>query len=590
MARNAGPGAKGPKSQWVPEVDGSPKAMGPERRSALVPKGDRMAGDGNGDRIGESGPAIGVLGTTGRAEGSVRAGAGSQNDLPNGGRADETDDAGAGVSASGGGAGIPAAVVGLARRARRFGVSLSAKLLGLTIIFVMLCELAVYIPSIAGFRMRWLDDALGKAAVAALILSDDKELSPAMRQRLVGVTDAQALAVIEGDRRRLLALSDEPIKVDLHVDVDTPDRIGPILDALETLTSGGSRTLRVSGPLPGSADRVEIVIPERPLFDAMIAYSQRIFTVSLIISIITAALVYWSLRRLMVRPLQRMSRAMEAFAAAPEDADHILEPTDRRDEIGDAWRRLRAMQKELARTLHQRRRLAELGLAVSKINHDLRNLLASAQLLSDRLATAADPMVQRLAPKITHTLDRAVSYTRSVMAYGAAREAPPERRVVRVSQIVAEAAEAIGLVPGGAVTFVNEVPGDLEADADPEQLFRVLVNLGRNAVQALQSAREHPGIVRRLTISGRRTGAVVHITVADTGPGVSPRAREHLFQAFQGGVRPGGVGLGLAIAAELVRAHGGSIALVGGPPGATFEIVLPDRPVDLDAVRRAVRR
>ena len=76
-----------------------------------------------------------------------------------------------------------------------------------------------------------------------------------------------------------------------------------------------------------------------------------------------------------------------------------------------------------------------------------------------------------------------------------------------------------------------------------------------------------------------RSGREVTIRVEDTGPGVPEKARASLFRAFQGSVRPGGTGLGLAIASELVRAHGGSIMLVDTDrPGATFAIVIPDRP------------
>ena len=117
-----------------------------------------------------------------------------------------------------------------------------------------------------------------------------------------------------------------------------------------------------------------------------------------------------------------------------------------------------------------------------------------------------------------------------------------------------------------------------ETYADPDQLFRVLVNLCRNAVQALEGNPD-PAIVRRVTVSAARDNGTVTIKVEDTGPGVPERARAHLFRAFQGAVRPGGTGLGLAIAAELVRAHGGSIALQEtGRPGATFTIIIPDRP------------
>jgi signal transduction histidine kinase len=78
---------------------------------------------------------------------------------------------------------------------------------------------------------------------------------------------------------------------------------------------------------------------------------------------------------------------------------------------------------------------------------------------------------------------------------------------------------------------------------------------------------------------------VVVIEVSDTGPGLPERARAHLFEAFQGSTRTGSVGLGLAIVAELVRAHGGEIRLVDGTIGATFRLSIPDRAVDLDTRR-----
>jgi signal transduction histidine kinase len=80
------------------------------------------------------------------------------------------------------------------------------------------------------------------------------------------------------------------------------------------------------------------------------------------------------------------------------------------------------------------------------------------------------------------------------------------------------------------------------------------------------------------------------IEVADTGPGISPQARAHLFEAFQSSTRTGGSGLGLAIAAELVRAHGGEIALIDGTIGATFRITIPDRAIELETRRGARAR
>ena len=133
--------------------------------------------------------------------------------------------------------------------------------------------------------------------------------------------------------------------------------------------------------------------------------------------------------------------------------------------------------------------------------------------------------------------------------------------------------------------FVGAVERNLRVDADPDQLFRVILNLARNAMQALEGRAPNDPGRDQLRVTGQREGAVVVIEVSDTGPGVSDRARAHLFEAFQGSTRPGGSGLGLAIAAELVRAHGGEIRLVDGTIGATFRIIIPDRAVDIGTRR-----
>lgn len=122
-------------------------------------------------------------------------------------------------------------------------------------------------------------------------------------------------------------------------------------------------------------------------------------------------------------------------------------------------------------------------------------------------------------------------------------------------------------------------------DADYDQLLRVVINLVRNSIQALEARAPNDPTRDQIRITGRREGAVVVLEVSDTGPGLTTRAREHLFEAFQGSTRSGGVGLGLAIAAELVRAHGGEIRLVEGTIGATFRIAIPDQAVELKRQR-----
>lgn len=242
------------------------------------------------------------------------------------------------------------------------------------------------------------------------------------------------------------------------------------------------------------------------------------------------------------------------------------------------------MQEQLQRTLKQQKNLADLGLAVSKINHDMRNILASAQLMSDRLVDVEDPMVKSFAPKLLRTIDRAVGYTSEVLAYGQASEAEPRRRRFRLSALSQEVRDILAISPESGIEFVEMIDGDLEVDADSEQLFRVIHNICRNALQALANyAIEEPRAVRRVTLSAQRIGSVVCIVIDDTGPGMPSKARENLFAAFRGSARSGGTGLGLAIARELVLAHGGTIALVEKPgPGTQFRIEIPDRPVALD--------
>jgi signal transduction histidine kinase len=127
-----------------------------------------------------------------------------------------------------------------------------------------------------------------------------------------------------------------------------------------------------------------------------------------------------------------------------------------------------------------------------------------------------------------------------------------------------------------------DVDGELEVDADRDQLYRVLSNLCRNAAQALEAGNETGA---EITVSARREGSVVVIEVADNGPGVSERARARLFEAFQSVARKDGSGLGLAIAQELVQAHGGEIALVNNDGGATFRVTIPDVVVELERRR-----
>jgi signal transduction histidine kinase len=462
--------------------------------------------------------------------------------------------------------------------ARRRGIGLSWKLLLLTVLFVSVSEVLIYVPSIANFRVNWLSDRLTMADAASVVLTatDSADVPRDIQDELLKAVGATAIIVRTGAVSRLIATVEMPPEVDRIADLRMMHPVGQVIDAFDTLIATKERIIRVIGTTRAGSV-LELVIRDQPLRAAMLHYSVNILWLSALISIITCGFLYFSLNRLFVRPMRRLSLNMVAFSEAPEDAARIIQPSGRGDEIGIAEEHLAAMQGDLQRTLREQRHLADLGLAVSKINHDLRNMLASAQLFSDRLGSLPDPTVQRFAPKLIAALDRAIAYCQSTLAYGRAREPAPERRLVALDRLVADVAEVLGLVGHPTIAFENKVAAGLEIDADHDQLFRVLVNLGRNAIQALDGDQD-ASLVRRLTFTGRREGGAVKIEVSDTGPGVPQIARANLFRAFQGGARPGGTGLGLAIAAELVRAHGGTITLAEMPgPGATFEIVIPDR-------------
>ncbi|MEA2873645.1 MAG: hypothetical protein QOH67_3621, partial [Hyphomicrobiales bacterium] len=446
-------------------------------------------------------------------------------------------------------------------RSLRFG--LSGKLLLLTILFVMIAEVLIYVPSIANFRLNWLSDRLAVARTVSIVLnaqtpgSEKITLPPKVVQEILDSVGAKTIAVKMGNQRKLLALNDLPQQIHHNVDLRESTPARAVWAALQTLfLRSDSDIVRVVGQGPPGSDFIEIVIEEGPLREKMFAFSRNILFLSLLISAITAALVYLSLHYLFVRPLDVLTTNMIRFREDPEDASRIVVPSGRADEIGIAEHELGAMQRDLASMLQQKSHLAALGLAVSKINHDLRNLLASAQLFSDRLVSVPDPNVQRFAPQLMRSLERAIAFCQSTLSYGQVREPPPDRRPVQLDTLVDEVRETLGLSPESAVRWISAVERGEHVEAAPDQLFRVVLNVTRNALQALESrAPNEPGR-DQLRITGRREGSVAVIEVSDTGPGVSQRARAHLFEAFQGSTRRGGSGLGLAIAAELLRAHG----------------------------------
>lgn len=462
---------------------------------------------------------------------------------------------------------------------------LSSKLLILTALAVLIAEVLIFVPSIANMRVRWMSSRLDavEAVSEVLIASGNINIPREVQDKVLLATGTKAIALREAGASHLLAMSEMPGNIDQVVDLGNVSEAAAIWDAFGTLFYGGNRTLRIfdSTPRPLTDGRIiEIVTSDTPLRHAMLSYAINVAIISLLISGIAASLIYLIIHEMLLRPVRLMHRNMIDFASSPDNPTKILVPENRKDEFGVAQRQIAHIQSDLQRTLKEQKHLADLGLAVSKINHDMRNILASAQLMSDRLADTQDPMVKRFAPKLIHTLSRAISYSESVMAYGRSQELPPTPRRIQLHSIILDVQETLNLNKESGIEFENLVADDFELNADSEQLFRVLCNLCRNSVQAMERDKTSDvSTVKRLTISAGHIGSTSIIGVEDTGPGLPQKARDHLFTAFKGSTRSDGTGLGLAIAQELVRSHGGTIELREDRPiGAHFEIRLPDRP------------
>ena len=464
------------------------------------------------------------------------------------------------------------------RRARlaRAVTGLSARLLVLTVIFVMLAEVLIFVPSVARFRLTYLQEKIESAhlAVLALEATPDNMVSEELELELLDHVGADFIAVVDPsiDTALVLMRGDSTME-DAQFDLREASVIDLIFDAFSTFFLGDSRTIRVIGISPTDDEvTVELLFDDQEMCEAILDFASRIALLSLVISLITAALVYLALNWLLVRPMRRLMENMTAFAQAPEDARRVIQPSNRRDEIGVAERELAELQRTVRTALQQRSHLAALGEAVAKINHDLRNLLSSASLLSSRLEDSDDPEVKRVTPVIVKSIDRAAELCQKTLDYSVEGQAPLVLGTVPLMDLLEDVGVSFPAVAEGQVDWIVRGDRHLTIEADREQLYRVFHNLAQNAIQAGAS-------VIRVTAAPRN--GEISFSFADNGPGLAPRARQFLFQPFAGTARAGGTGLGLAIAREILSAHGGDITLEKtDSEGTVFSLTLPRAPQD----------
>ncbi|MBM3508067.1 MAG: HAMP domain-containing histidine kinase [Alphaproteobacteria bacterium] len=447
-------------------------------------------------------------------------------------------------------------------------------------VFVMVAEVLIFVPSVGRERLNVLEATIADADLATLSLEEtpNNMVSPELARRLLDTVGVRAI-VLRGAVSRLVLADDMPPALDVTVDLRTATLANTLGDALAALWRGDNRVVRLIGAsqqMPGAM--VEVLMDERPLVAHLSAYAGEILRVSILISLVTALLIYLVLHWRLVRPMALITQSMVEFRHDPSNPWSVIRPTARDDEIGIAERELSTMQTDLRSALRQNRRLAELGHAVSKISHDLRNILATATLVSDRIASLSDPEVQRLAPTLVRAVDRAATLASETLRYGRAEEPVPHRTWFDLHDLMEDVGTSAGVGQVARVAWKNEVPERFSVNADRDQVFRALLNLARNAVQAMDgeaNAARGPG--GQVVARAQRINGHVAIDIIDTGPGLPPKAREALFRPFSGSARAGGTGLGLAIARDIARAHRGDIHLVRSDErGTQFRLEIPD--------------
>lgn len=453
--------------------------------------------------------------------------------------------------------------------------TLSGRFLLITAAFVLLAEVLILVPSVARYRETYLFSRLERAQIASLAVeAGGGMVSPDLEQELLENAGVLNVVLRRDDLRQLVLNSPIPAPVAATYDLREATLAVLLRDAILRLWDPEPRIIRVIGaPVQGGGTLIEFTMHTGPLRHEMIETGLRVLTLSAVIAGLTAGLLFLAVRRVLLLPIRGLVGSMRAYADAPEDGRRVLTPTARLVELREAETALNRMQTQLTGALRQKERLAQLGTAVAKVSHDLRNMLTTAQLLADRMELSRDPAVQRAAPKLVASISRAVSLCEGTLAFGRAEEPPPRLQLIALDPLVRDVFESDALAPGAEmITHRAAIPPGLRLRADPEQLYRILSNLVRNAHEAI-AATGRPG---EIAVIAREEDAVWRLTISDTGPGLPQKARDNLFRAFQGGIRKGGTGLGLAIAADLARGHGGQLDLLRSDgSGTTFELILP---------------
>jgi signal transduction histidine kinase len=464
--------------------------------------------------------------------------------------------------------------------------SLSARLLYLTIGFVMLAQVLIFVPSVSKYRQVWLEERLAAAHIASLAaqVSPEKKLGVVLTNELLKTAEIVAVRHVTDQKNSDSSKTHSPSEkinpilgmipeseIRGFYDLRDPSFWQLLKDAFRTLahTHPHNKMVSVIGTeAVGDDQNLQIVFNEETLCHDMWVYSWNTFLLSLLISFITASVIYYALNNLFVAPVRTITNSLIAFREKPEDQSTDLFTKRRDDEMGLVMSEMINMQDKIRQALNQKTHLAQLGEAVSKINHDLRNMLTSAQLVSDNLSEIDNPAVKKLAPRFVSAIDRAIRLCDHTLEYGSAKEDLFKFENFALAPVIDDVRTSLGLTKASNISLSHNIQDDLTLKGDADQIFRVFMNLTRNAMQAMKDG-------GKITIDLKQDGLKTFITLSDTAGGIPSKMKETLFKPFTGSAS-GGTGLGLAISKEIMLTHGGDISLITtGKEGSQFLMTFP---------------
>src|SRR5271167_2531787 len=497
------------------------------------------------------------------------------------------------------GAEAPALAQALARHAKAPGVALTwrgfglaGQVLAVTLAFILLAMGLFYLTRLSAFREMWLHNKVAAAQTAVEAFNADGPVPPPadLSRRILNSLGLKSIAIVTPAGRRELVLPGFSPEAAEAIAADDSSYLEGIEATFHALFAAPGRIVKVGSSDPPDEAAIEVTFDETPLIDGLWRVSRNFLNISLTIAAVVTCVLWAALWSMVLRPVRRLTSNIIAFGESPQDASRVIAPTGRGNEIGRAEAALAVMQRSLAHELAQGKRLAELGMAVARINHDLRNILSAAQLISDRLAEIPDPLAQRLAPRLVATLDRAIQFCQSTLTYGASRELPPSRRRFDLSELVSQVVESGQAEHEVAIDYNIDIPPRFCVYADSDHMLRVLENLSRNAAQALMAKGATDGRPKAIRFAAIRTDGLALIEISDTGPGFPLDQHDRIFEPFHKSTSDVGAGLGLAIAADLVTRNGGAITLAPAKAddfycGARFLIKLPTA----EGARKAAR-